>query len=119
MKKLLIICGVGLIIYCIAIPAFPLSYEIDVGQDGVFDTGSTICIDPHEIVTLDIRIGNYSCAPDGRFYNIVTYVTLDESVVQVNSCDYSTMMDPAYSECSQTAVNVYRLNVVPYFYCVT
>lgn len=85
MKKLLIICGVGLIIYCMANPAFPLSYEIDVGQNG-FDTGGTVNLYGQTGVNIDVILDGYACPPDDKFFGVEANIILDESLLQVSSC---------------------------------
>ena len=110
MKVLFIISSVILVIGFMAVPAFPISYELDVGGDGIFDTGETVNISPQNTATIDFYIGGYSCPPDDLIFNGRAYFIIDESIIQVTSCfPYCGPFDLTLSGCSQMETNVYLM----------
>ena len=87
-KKLLNILFVCLTLTLSAVPAFAqLSYEIDIGQDGTFETGGLFYIDPEAPnVKVDFYIDNYSCPPDDKLWGVETYISLDANQFSVVDC---------------------------------
>jgi hypothetical protein len=88
MKKLSIIVSVLFIATFSAIPAFPLSYEIDVGQNGSFETGGSINLGVSESVTIDLYLDEYSCTPSDQLFGIQTYITFDPSKATISGFPY-------------------------------
>ena len=89
--------------------AFPLSYEIDVGQDFTFETSDTVDLCGQSNVPIDIYFDNYSCPPNDMFFGVQTYVTLNEDLIRVNSFSPDSYCDPTLSGCTQQEPNVYLL----------
>jgi hypothetical protein len=91
---------------------YPTSYEIDIGGNGSFETGRTFYIDPEAPkVQVDFYIDNYSCPPDDDLFGLQTFVTLNESQIQVNSCTPNAAggCDLSTSGCTSPQENVYSL----------
>lgn len=64
-----------------------LSYEVDIGQDGSFETGGLFYIDPEgPNVKVDFYIDDYSCPPDDELNGVDTYISLDANQVTVVDC---------------------------------
>ncbi len=64
MKKLSMILSVLCIAILTVVPAFAqLAYQIDVGQNGTFETGGSINLNVGESVTMDIYVSGYACSP--------------------------------------------------------
>ncbi len=85
MRKLSMILSVLCISFLIAFPAFPLSYQIDVGQDGI-DTGGEVVLSGQTNVNIDLIVDDYDCPPDDKLFGVQSYLYIDESIVKVNSC---------------------------------
>jgi hypothetical protein len=88
MKKLSIIISVLFISTLIAVPAFSLSYEIDVGQNGTFETGGAIGLNLSESVTIDLYLDGYSCAPSDLLFGMQPYITFDSSKATISGFPY-------------------------------
>jgi hypothetical protein len=82
-------------------PAFPLSYEIDVGGDGI-DTGGTVNLYGQTGVEIDVILDGYACPPDDKFFGVEANIILDESLIQVSSCqpNEAAGCDLSLSACS-------------------
>jgi hypothetical protein len=89
------------------------SYEIDVGQDGTFDTGGTINLDNNDSVTIDIYVSGYTCPPNDKLFGSQLYILVDESQVTVSGFPYDTShagpFDPGLSVFAWEEKNVYIL----------
>ncbi len=121
MKKRSMILSVLFIATLIAVPAFPLSYEIDVGQDGTFETGGAISLNVSESVTMDIYVDGYSCPPDDKLFGTLKYIYVDQSQVTVDNCfPYSVanggVFDNDFSDCFEWEPNVYYLTTAAFAY---
>lgn len=114
MKTLAINCWLGLIVCFIAAPAYPASYQIDVGGDGSFETGSIVDLCGQSNVPIDFYFDNYTCPPHDMFFGLQTYITLNENLVRVNSFSPGSWCDLTLSGCSQQEPNVYLL-ICSYF----
>jgi hypothetical protein len=118
--KTIAIIGLALILSSlVTTPAFPLSYEIDVGGDGSFETGEVVNLSPQGVATVDLYLDGYSCPPDDLIFSGRAYVLLDESIIQVNSCvpfdtDHGGPFDPVLSSCSNPEQNVYFIGAAKY-----
>jgi hypothetical protein len=71
-------------------------------------------------VPIDIYIDGYNCPPDDKLFGVQTYITVDETLVEVINCspNIAEGCDPGFSICDQPAWNVYRLacfnfNLIP------
>jgi len=123
MGKLLRIIFVCLLVTLAASPVYALlSYEIDVGQDGIFETGGSINLNVSESITIDIYVSGYYCTATGcggcgtndQLFGTQNYVLLDESKVTVDdSFPYDTdnggPWDPSFCAFSRNEENVYYL----------
>jgi hypothetical protein len=115
-KKLLKVLCVCLILTLSAVPAFAqLSYEIDAGQDGTFETGGLFYIDPDgPNVKVDFYIDNYTCPPDDTLHGVETYISLDTNQVSVVDCYAFDALHGgpfALGGCTLMESNVYFLDV--------
>ncbi len=115
MKKPLKILFVCLTLILSAVQAFAqLSYEIDVGQDGTFETGGLFYIDPERPnVKVDFYIDNYSCPPDDKLHEVETYISLDANQVSVVDCYAFDSLHGgpfALGGCSLMESNIYYIN---------
>jgi hypothetical protein len=88
MKKPLKILFVCLTVSLSAAQAFAqLSYEIDVGQNRIFETGGLFHVDPEgPNVKVDFYIDNYSCPPNDKLWGVETYISLDANQCSVVDC---------------------------------
>ena len=88
MKKICKILFVCLTVTLSVVQAFAqLSYEIDVEQDGIFETGGLFYFNtagPN--VKVDFYIDNYSCPPDDKLWGVKTYISLDSKKCSVVDC---------------------------------
>jgi hypothetical protein len=120
--KTLAIIGLAMALSVLATsPVFPLSYEIDVGGDGSFETGKVVNLSPQSTATVDLYLDGYSCPPDDLIFSGRAYVLLDESIVQVNSCtpfdtDHGGPFDPGLSGCSNAEQNVYFIGAAKFLF---
>jgi hypothetical protein len=94
-------------------PAFPLSYEIDVGQNGM-DTGGTVNLFGQTGVEIDVILDGYACPPDDNLFGVQAHIILDESLVHVSGCHpnsssypYNGPCDSSLSACSWQGDNYY------------
>jgi leucine-rich repeat kinase 1 len=98
------------------------SYEIDVGQDGTFDTGGTINLDLNDSVTMDIYVSGYTCPPNDKLFGVQGYIFVDDAKVSVSCFPYDTNhggpFDPGLSGFTKQKTNVY-LFIVSNFNYVT
>ena len=108
MKKLLKILFVCLTVTLSAVQAFAqLSYEIDVGQDGIFETGGLFYIDPAgPNVKVDFYIDNYSCPPYDQLWGVETYISLNANQCSVVDCYVSLPL----GACTLMESNVYFID---------
>jgi len=100
-------------------PVFSLSYEIDYGQDGTFETGGNVNLSGRTGVNIDIAVKDYDCAttgcpscgPDDSLFGIQTYFVVDESQVRVTGCNPNRAggCDPSLSGCIPQQAGVYNL----------
>jgi hypothetical protein len=88
MKKPLTILFIYLILTLSVVKAFAqVSYEIDVGQDGIFETGGLFYFDPEgPNLKVDFYIDNYSCPPDDTLWGVETYISWDANQCSVIDC---------------------------------
>lgn len=123
MKNPLKVLFVCLLVTLCAGPAFAqLSYEIDVGQDGTFETGGSINLNTSESVTIDIYVSEYSCSPGppvNGLFGTQKYVLLDESKVTVDDSfpfdsNNGGPWDPSFSNFSRKEQNVYYLTTADF-----
>ncbi len=101
------------------VPVFSLSYEIDYGQNGSFETGTTVNLTGKTGVNFNIAISGYDCktnggpssGPDDALFGIQTYIRVDESQVRVTSCSPNQTggCDPSLSGCVPKGEGVYNL----------
>ena len=115
MKKLLKILFVCLTVTLSVVKAFAqLSYEIDVGQDGIFETGGLFYFNtagPN--VKVDFYIDNYSCPPDDKLWGVKTYISLDSNQCSVVDCyAFSSQHGGPFAlgECTLMESNVYFID---------
>jgi hypothetical protein len=102
-----------------SIDQLPLFYEIDVGQDGSFETGSVVNLFGQTDVGIDLYVNSYDCPPSDLLLAVQTHIALDESLVQVNSCipydtDHGGPFDPALSFCDKMMADVYKLTAADF-----
>jgi hypothetical protein len=87
MKKICTILICLTVILSVVQAIAQLSYEIDVGQDGIFETGGLFYFDPAgPNVKVDFYIDNYSCPPDEKLWGVETYISLDANQCSVVDC---------------------------------
>jgi hypothetical protein len=124
MKNVCKVLFVYLLVTLCAGPALAqLSYEIDVGQDGTFETGGSINLNVSESVSIDIYVSGYNCTATGcegcgtndQLFGTQKYVLLDESkVTVVNSFPYDTEKggpwDSSFCDFSRKEEDVYYLS---------
>ena len=101
------------------VTVFSLSYEIDYGQNGSFETGTTVNLSGKTGVNFDIAVGSYDCktnggpssGPDDALFGIQTYIRVDESQVRVTGCSPNQTggCDPSLSGCVPKEAGVYNL----------
>jgi hypothetical protein len=113
MKKLSMIMSILCISILFALPAFAqLAYQIDVGQDGTFETGGYISLPVSGTVTMDIYVSGYTCSTD-QLFGTMSYILSDDSKVSVSGFPYDTAnlgpWDSELSDFSQREPNVYYL----------
>jgi hypothetical protein len=99
----------------IAVPAFAqLAYQIDVGQNGTFETGGYINLGVSQSVTMDIYVSGYTCSPGNGLLGTLKHILLDESKVSVSGFAYDTdnlgPWDAGFSDFFQDEPNVYNLS---------
>jgi hypothetical protein len=102
MKKLSILCSILLVVALVAGPAAAQRWTIDVKQDGI-DNGGSVNLFGQTGVLIDLGYDGYSCAPDDDLFGAKAYVTIDETLVDVTSCDLNTVCDPTFSRCEPVA----------------
>ena len=79
MKSLSMICGIAVLISLMAVPAFPLSYEFDFDDDGVWDTAWSLT--QGETVEVKIWLDDYS---EETLFGARLYFQYDPSKILVN-----------------------------------
>jgi hypothetical protein len=86
-----------------AAPAFPLSYEIDVGGNGTFETGEVVnlfCDGGTGII--DLYVDGYACPPDDKMFGVQTYIRTDANYASIDFCHpFFGPFDPSLSECRE------------------
>ena len=82
MKSLSIICGIALLLSLTAVPAFPLSYEFDFNDDGVWDTEWSLT--QGETVEVKIWLEDYS---EETIFGAQLYFQYDPSKILVNEAN--------------------------------
>lgn len=111
MKKL---AGIGLIlVVCFATSsAFPLSYEVDVGQDGTFETGGQVSFCGVFSRSVDIYVNDYSCAPNDTLFGVQLYIRTDPDATTVTNCTPNTAggCDAGLSGCTEPEPGVNLFN---------
>lgn len=122
MRKLCMILSVLLISILTVVPAFAqLAYQIDVGQDGTFETGDSINLNVSESVTMDIYVSGYACSPGppiNGLFGTLKYILLDESKVSVSGFPFDTNnggpWEVDFSGFYQAETNVYNLSTAKF-----
>ena len=119
MKRLSTICGVTLLLTLMAVPAFPLSYEFDFNQDGVWDTEWQLA--EGEKVAVEIWLDDYLIEED--LFAVRLYFQYDHSKIKVNQVipydtDHGGPFTPYYNITQEKENSVYKL-VVAKFDCVS
>ena len=111
MKNLLVATVLSLVLIFSANPAFPITYEVDVGQDGVFETGESIDLQVGQSIYIDVYVNNYFCAPDDKLFGVQTYISVDETLTDITACvPDATGCDPTLSGCTlQNGQDIYLL----------
>ncbi len=79
MKSLSIICGIAVLLLLMAVPAFPLSYEFDFDDNGVWDTAWSLT--QGETVEVKIWLDDYS---KETLFGALLYFQYDPSKILVN-----------------------------------
>ena len=96
------------------------SYEIDVGQDGTFDTGGTINLDNNDSVTIDIYLRSYTCPPNDKLFGMQGFILVDDSKFSVSGFPFDRAhggpFDNDFSIFSKLEKNVYYLIVAAWNY---
>jgi hypothetical protein len=115
MKKLFKILMICLTLTLSVVQSFAqLSYEIDVGQDGIFETDGLFYIYPAgPNIKVDFYVDNYSCPPADKLWGVETYISLDTSQCSVVDCYAFDSLHGgrfALGECSLKRSNVYFIN---------
>lgn len=119
MKTVLAALAMVLVLGMTVEPVFSLSYEMDYGQDGTFETGGKINLSGKTGVNINIAVNGYdctttgcpSCGPDDSLFGVQTYLSVDESQVRVTSCSPNVAggCDPSFSGCTHPEAGVYFL----------
>ena len=115
MKKICKILFVCLTVTLSVVKAFAqLSYEIDVGQDGIFETGGLFYFDPEgPNVNVDFYLDNYSCPSYEHLWGVETYISLDANQCSVVDCyAFSSQHGGPFSlgACTLMEPNVYFID---------
>ena len=85
--KVLSIVGLALLLSgLLTSPALPLSYEIDVGQDGSFETGGSFPICVWLSKSIDIYVDGYTCPPNDTLFGVQVYISTDPTASTVTNC---------------------------------
>ena len=79
MKRLSIVCGIAVLLSLMAVPAFPVSYEFDFDDDGVWDTAWSLT--QGETVEVKIWLDDYS---QETLFGGQLYFQYDPSKILVN-----------------------------------
>lgn len=82
MKSLSIICGIALFLSLMAVPAFPLSYEFDFDDDGVWDRAWSLT--QGETVEVKIWLDDYS---EETLFGAQLYFQYDPSKIRVDEAN--------------------------------
>jgi len=118
MKRLSIICGFALLLSLMAVPAFPLSYELDFNGDGVWDTEWQLSIG--ETVSVEIWVDDYL---EETLFAALLYFQYDPDKIRINEAnsypndyDHGGPFIPGLSYIKQSAddVNVYEMSVAKF-----
>jgi hypothetical protein len=118
MKRLSIICGIALLLSLMAVPAFPLSYELDFNGDGVWDTEWQLA--EGETVPVEIWVDDYL---EETLFAALLYFQYDPNKIRINEAntypndsDHGGPFTPGLSYIKQSAddVNVYKMSVAKF-----
>ncbi len=113
MKSLSIICGIAVLLSLMAVPAFPLSYEFDFDDDGVWDTAWSLT--QEQTVEVKIWLDDYS---EETLFGGQLYFQYDQSKILVNEAhsypndnDHGGPFDHSFSKIGKEENGVYELSL--------
>ena len=116
MNKIIIAYGIAILLFLIAVPAFPLSYEFDFNDDGVWDTEWSLA--KGESVEVKIWLDDYSSPPDEMLLGGLMYFHFDGSKIRVNEehsypndSEHGGPFDSSLSFMKKRENDVYELDI--------